>query len=517
MGIQATLYKEFQSRNPEKFNEELIFMRREEAKDMHSYFQDVFASLKFPGVEFLSSETISDESKFQDYLPGYSRPIEESRLDLISAKFCLTHGEEHKDVSLNLFFPKLIDDFFFQLNGNRYTAVYQLTDSNFYPSPPSKHGIYLKTLIMPLGILGRKRTLHTAMGNTIKTYEYVLEFFKKKNTDVNSLRNMFYFFILRCGSPEKALDFLFQRDKLEEPIAFFSQDEESIDTDVYDYITLRAGSSPLHLVFRNDVEGRVAQENFYPLIATVEAALTGVRKPHNQPEADYWKRKILNSAVAKLEKADRTILSLERVYDPRTRRNLRELDEESRSDVYHVLRWMAYNHTQVQDIDSVCVYNRRIRLYEYMLYPLLINFANATYRILNSRNVDMNRLETVFNSISPMFIIRHLLTNTLFRYSNNTSTLDLFTSALRWSARGPQALGSSGDGVALMFRNIHPSYLGILSLNSASASDPGMSGTFVPMAKDIDNMFFKSKDFTPMDAYHQDAWSAFFSDKVRNT
>lgn len=120
--------------------------------------------------------------------------------------------------------------------------------------------------------------------------------------------------------------------------------------------------------------------------------------------------------------------------------------------------------------------------------------SDITVRILNSRNVDMKRLETLFSNIGSMFLVKRLITNELLRYSNITNSLNLFNVALKYSARGPQSFGAGGGNVLAKFRSVHESYLGNLSLNASSSSDPGLSGSIVPFCSSLNDMFFEESD-----------------------
>lgn len=513
MQSQRQLYKAFQKTNPEKFNQDLIYMREKESHDLHSYFDDLFKSLKLPGIKYLSSKTITNEAEFVEFLPNEFRAIEENRLDLISAKFELSHGDESKEYDLNIFFPKLIDDFFFQLAGNRYCAVYQLTDRNFYPV---SNGVSLKTLLMPLTLRTSKFEFTTMDGEVISCNDFTLDFFnsKAKNADI---RNMFTFFIIKFGGVQKALDFLFENDKMEELTGcknvYLTDNLLNIDESIYTVVGLKGGGKPLYLVYREPSKSHPNKQAFFNLLGTIIKLLAGVRKTLETIDDEaFWKRKILRNATTKLAKADQTMKALERVYDTRTQKNLREVEESERESVYHLIRWMVMNFDALTTIDSVDVYNRRIRLYEYMLYPLLTKLSDASYRIFNSRTMDVKRLETVFSNIGPMFIVKRLMTNELFRYTNSTSTLDLFASGLRWSARGPQALGGGGENVATSMRSVHPSYMGVIGLTNASASQPGLTGTFCPMTDMIDGMFFEEPGREAKDIYYQGVEEGFFDE-----
>ena len=155
---------------------------------------------------------------------------------------------------------------------------------------------------------------------------------------------------------------------------------------------------------------------------------------------------------------------------------------------------MAWNFHELFELDTVDLRNRRLRLFEYMVYPLLKRLSNSAYRILNSRNISIKRVRNVFTSIPPTEIIKNLVNNELLRYYNATSTLELFSVILRYSARGPQALGNGSTGITLKYRGVHESYVGNVSLSMASASDPGMTGGITPLTKNVSNFRFNLDD-----------------------
>ncbi|WP_368880284.1 hypothetical protein [Proteus mirabilis] len=487
------VYNSFQKANPEKFNSNLISMREKEKEDLHSYFVDVFSSLRLSGIDYQFSETITDESEFHKYVKTEKVDIEESRYDLIRAKFELTSEAENErqTVWLNLFFPKIVNKYFFQLKGSTYNAVYQITDRNFYPDVSHNNisAVYLKSLLMPLGVHAMPREeieYFNADKNekeNMHGYEFVLDFFRRKQT--NTYKNMMYFFFVKFGI-QGTIDKLFNgaNGNYIEFVESESKEPETYDKG-WNYIRIRDG---LYLRFKN-LNNTDSLEYRY-LVSTFFFAFKNIRKNSAIDDADYWKKKILTSPTAKLDKADKAIYSLERVLDDRTKKNLLpELkDPELCEDVYGVIKWITYNfHSYLLSIDMVDLENRRLRLYEYMLYPLLRKLSDASYRILNSRRVTIKRLINVFSNIGPEYIVRNLLTNELFRYSNASSSMDFFQS-LKFSACGPQAIGSGK--ATIKFKTVHPSYVGTIGLNTASATDPGLTGTICPMTDNIDNMQF---------------------------
>ena len=87
-----------------------------------------------------------------------------------------------------------------------------------------------------------------------------------------------------------------------------------------------------------------------------------------------------------------------------------------------------------------------------------------------------------------MFIVKANRTSELIRYNNSTNDINLFGSMLRYTFKGPQALTKT---ISMDKRDLHPSYVGRLSLIASSAGDPGVSGTFTPFVETYGYYFTK--------------------------
>ena len=477
--MQNQLYNLYQQENPEKFNEDLIYIREKE--DVDSYFRDLFTTLSsIPGISFVDMRRVSEEEA-AELVPKRTIPMEESKLDLIEAIFRIEWAGEVKERKLHLFIPRLVDDFFFVLNGNRYYAILQLADKNWYTV---RNGVYLKTLLMPLGVKHKLATIEDEDGREYTGKVFMLDFFKSKAGGTTNLKNFLLYFFVEYGFQETIELFGLDED------LFVSTPDELADPDfASEFSVFNIHRGVAMMVNR---ERMIEDETFRNLAVTFYKAIEQHAKKVSSTESrDFWRRKILNSPTAKIDRADKTIASLKRILDERTKKNLREIPEGQKDSSFDVVRYMVTNYEELYAIDGVDIYTRRIRLFEYLLFPLLLKWSEIAIRILNSRNVDMKRLETTFSNIGAMFLVKRLITNELLRYSNVTNALNLFNVALKWSARGPQSLGANGADMPLKYRSVHESFIGNLSLNASSASDPGTSGTIVPFCNNIDRMFFE--------------------------
>jgi hypothetical protein len=355
--IQKALYTLYQSENPEKFNEDLIYIRHKD--DVDSYFRDLFTTLNsIPGITFVDMKRVNEE-ECEAYISKRNINIEESRLDLIEALFKLECNGEKKEVKLHLFIPKLIDDFFFFLNGNRYYAILQIADKNWYAI---RNGVYLKTLLMPLGIRHKTSSIEALSGIEYSGKIFLLDFFKTKSNSINAFKNFFIYFFIKYGYTETM-----KIMGLDEDIYLIDEDGKTLegeDLEVED-------DSPdweVFMVHRNKIiinKHRLEEDaNFRNIVISLHNALENIKKISNLENRDFWKRRILTSPTAKLDKADKSILSLERILDERTKKNLRDLSDEDKATTFGVVKYMTWNYEEIHKLDGLDLYTRRIRLYE---------------------------------------------------------------------------------------------------------------------------------------------------------
>lgn len=147
------------------------------------------------------------------------------------------------------------------------------------------------------------------------------------------------------------------------------------------------------------------------------------------------------------------------------------------------------NFDSLFNADSQNLHNKRVRLYEYILYPLRVYFGQHINRIINMQiNRTSESISKIFTSLTPMFLMKNLVTSQLLRTYNSTNDYDLFSAYLKGTFKGPQALGK---GVSLEQRDINPSYVGRIGLAAASPGDPGVTFTFSPFVKTYDGYFDK--------------------------
>ena len=478
MTASSMIHARYQADNPElNWNDDLIFWR--ERDDAAGYLEDVFAALEVvPGITFNGVTIERDESKFPYDL--ISNDIDPSRLDLAHVHFTLELQDCREDVTLSIFLPKLIDGLFYQLNGSLYYPILQLVDRGTYVT---RKTFTLKTLLMPL--VFRRDTFATLedMLNGMERTDlvYTLDLFRNRI-------NVFKYFFAKAGIAG-TLEFFGMSDFI---VLMPEVEVEKLPAEDYRAHRIRGTSNYCVVAHREWVEENAHYRG--AMLATLVDALDGIqRKAIEEDDVAQWKRRLgrifTQNANGFEEKADKILISLERILDRRTKKNLAHVAAEDKEDVYGILRWMMVEYRTLVATDGMDVRNKRIRVAEYLIHPLLLKFSESTYRLLNSKNLTFKSLLGVFRPFmyaedgrtrpQVNFLVKKLVTNELLRYSNMVNSFDLIT-ALRWTTRGPQAVDRGKTDVSLRYRGHHPSYVGRVGLAAASASDPGTSGTLTP-------------------------------------
>jgi len=225
----------------------------------------------------------------------------------------------------------------------------------------------------------------------------------------------------------------------------------------------------------------------------------------NVRDIEFWNmqlgKQFTSGSDAAFRKAEKVSVSFQRILDNSTRTNLAKIPERDKRNIFTLTRWICSQFDVLNAIDSTEIQNKRIRLWEYVLYPLIKKLSSETYRIINCRQVTIKTLESAFGGIKKNICTKALITSELLRYSTVVNTLDLFGAALCGTQGGPQ--GISSDSVPARLRGINPSYKGNIGFSKASASDPGITFGFTPFFK-VDGLFFDKTQYPGTDEIFPD-------------
>jgi hypothetical protein len=460
-----------QYENPNKFNQEIVTGLRQK-DDMVDYLVDVCKALEtIPHIKFDGHEVIRDENKFKQ---KNWIPINDSRLSLVNFKFTINFKDEVEKISMPIFIPKLINNYYFILNGNKYYAIYQNVDASTYNT---KDSVILKSLLMPIIVKAENKKNTDLAGTEYESNVYLINLFKHK-------ANILHYYFSEMGYDGTLEYFGFKKY-----ISLVKRDKDESDKAIYFAVNKNIALKVSKQKFAKDKFFR----SFVFCILDVFNKKTQIDRRN---EIEYWKTKLgaifTKNTNNQIDKAETVLLSFRRILDDRTKKNVR-IPDEDKTDIFALIRYMTRNFANLMSKDNLALENKRLRLAEYQITSFNRKMSSNTYRILNSKTMTMNKLKSIFK-ISPMTIISDLQTSELMRYNNAVNDMDLFTSALKFSNRGPSAIGEgSKKTVSVMYRGVHLSHLGRMSLNSTSAGDPGMSGHLSPFIE-TDKFYYDTSE-----------------------
>jgi len=452
----------------EKFNEDIIVNFRKN-DSMVDYLVDVCKALE--AVEYIKYdgyEIIENEYEFP-IKASPTLPIDDSRLYLAIFKFTLTKDGKVEKVKLPLYLPKLINGYYYILAGSKYYAIYQNVDSATYNTGSC---VILKSMLMPIIVKAEKKSFISVGGEKVSGRIFSLNMFKR------IINIMYYYFAI--GGLTKTLKY-FNLDKLisYKGIDDISEDKAKNSKKFLYFAIGKTGYLKVNRDILNDKEAK----NYLITILDIFKKRTDI---NNLEDVKCWKIKLgalfTTNNNNQLHKSKTILISLRRILDDRTKKNL-HINEKDKKNIFSTIRWITNNFDTLMNMNNFSLENKRLRLSEYMLTPFTRYMSNKTYRLLNSRTLKMSKIKGIFR-VNPMTIISDLQVSDLLRYCNAVNDNDIFNCGVKFSNRGPQALGEgSKKTVSIYYRGIHSSHFGRLSLNSCSSNDPGLSGCLTPFVE----------------------------------
>lgn len=456
-------------------------MQRDE--DIMSYLYDIFKSLEALGyITLLDVHIENDESKI-----GYidddagnrvrrwnSTEIRPSRISEVQVTFQVDYKGETEIIKRAFAIPKIVDECFFDLKGSTYFPIYQIADRG---TSVNRAFYSVKTLLMPIRFLHKQVTLTDINGHEFSATDFRLFLFKRKMSYMT-------YYIAKAGL-EDAVEYWGY--KWGSDIAFINNTDygaslsETLQECSDDFYIFPVNKSSYLLASKEKFTSKKDFNFLQAMMSFFKASKMGVAA-----HEDYMN--YFGSIFTKVnveEKCNDVLFSFERILDDSTKRIFVDVSDEDKEDIYSFVRWMINEFEDNRFKDNISLSNRRLQCWEYLLQPLLLMLSNSAYRIINTRNLNLKILCSIFN-FSYMFLVKRVINNEFVRYSNCTNNLDLF-GTLKATFKGAAQL--SGNDAGSRSRAIHPSYVGNLSLITTSATDPGVVTTIVPFAQIKDGIF----------------------------
>ena len=478
MSLKKQFYNQFQASNPNKFNKELLDIRQNDYNHMGEIIEGILKSMEIiQGIEVLECTLNTDEGNTPYKIINKFKTVSlyDERKNYFNIKFRVTSDGESDIVEKTLFVPKLIDGIYFIIGGNKYFPILQLVDLNMYKATATKgkNKFTLKTMIMPMVFVQTKNSKIKDIDGNEYIYDlYELNLFKATINFCNYFLSKFGLVegLNRLGIPGTIIE---EVDGKATPLEGYT---------TFNITKKVIARFPTH-IFDDEKTLNVA--------CSLVEAYSKNRINLEKLNDDIWYIKNLggyfNGNVNNREKKAYNVLSsLERILIDKIKDRLR-LPSEVVNDIYNLINYIVEEGNNINKLDVMDLANKRLRFVEYMTYPIAEHASNFTYRALNKVSKLTLATKKQSTSIKPGLLFDDARTHDLIRYDNAVNGLTLFQSILKVTIRGPQ--GINGD-MSAASRDLHPSYVGKMSLVFSSPSSVGESNILTPFCKIYDNLFF---------------------------
>lgn len=488
MFSQAELVRGFNDNYRPKFNKE-FFDRNNEAiinelkNVVLSCQRDKFFTIKVKDFKVVESyeeilkllhdyeEGVYKKNKKKENMYDYI-DIKASDVLLLVVTYYIRFGDEEETLDVYIVVPRVVNKYYFRINGNIFSAMYQIVDASTYNNSTTsakKSCVTLKTMFMPIRVFRDVESLKTVNKIPVKTALYTCHTFKKSF-------HLAKYFLAKFGLGG-ALKFLgldgfidVSDSCIEDYNNFYIFEKNHV------YITV-----PKYVFDRDEVVQTLVN-TIYTNIDSKDITASMVRS------TEFWLIKLGEEfKSATIEKGLSILDSLESIYDISTREGI-HLPEEKKADIYCILRWMMGDFISLKNKSNLDISTKTIRYSGYIASLYAMKLSTGIYRISDSgKRANLATIKKAI-CIHPNYLMSAISRCTLVTYRNMVNDLDALTE-IKFTYKGVSGIGEKANSVPEIYRTLDVSHLGRLDPDSSSNSDPGVTGSICPLAPLYDGHF----------------------------
>ena len=469
------MLKNLHDSNPEKFNKEIFNLKDND--DILQHIIDACQSLEtIPGIKFLGAKKKDERSLYKPSTDITDIAFERSRLIEIDIEFLLTDPKsgDSKNIKKKLYFPKLIDGCYYLIDNTRYYPIFQIIDAETYKTNQS---ITMRTSLQPIVVNHKNITMKPE--NSLTELEGYYTYSKIFNTKIP----IFIYFFANFGITE-TLKFFALQD------TFRIIDKKRAENYHGNDYLFKLGT----MIYLQISPEYMEDNNNKMMVFTFINAFQKKDKVSMDKidDLNYWVRK-LGSYFTKNQtnfdnKGKSVKASFERLLDNTTKRVIR-IPDSDKENIYTLLRWFLinYNNLLLQNNDDLA--NKRLRLNECFIFPLLETWTEGVLRVLNGKNITLKTLESLFSNIQPDFLVKKMKAKNSdnLRYMNNVDSIDILNK-MKLTIAGNQSISNARGEIK--GKTLDPSMIGQIDLIYTSNNEPGTTRALSIGAKVNDTWHF---------------------------
>lgn len=503
---QQELIRRFNDENRSSFNEKLFERSDDEIIQMlekvilscqrSKYFtlkvQNFTVVEDYPTIMKMlrEQESIKSDSKDKDFNRYDYIALKDSDIKLlvvdyyIAVKYPKKENQREKTLRVLIMVPRFVDKYYFKIFGNYYCPKYQIVDGSTYNNANNTakcQSVTFKSLFMATRI-----------------YRYIVDF-KFENTPT-PVRGIYYNSSI-FNKMVPVMKYILAKYSLLDTMnalgvpEFYVTDTNPNNDDWYTLKRYKVYLSMPKYIFDNDPVAQSLMYTVYLGISNKEYTADMLWKQI------FWLKSLGESYNSKFPEKGMSVLeSLESIYDIPTKESLR-LPEEHKKNIYSVLIWIIREFSELRQKNNFDIGVKRLRLAEYIAALYAVKIAKGMFTFSDEgEKIQISQIEKRIFTF-PDYLLKAISRDRIMVSKSNVNDLDAF-GALKWTFKGISGLGDTKDSaIPSGYKQVHPTHLGRIDIDSSSPNDPGMSGMLCPMAKTYDNYF---SDFSEPNNWRND-------------
>lgn len=455
-------------------------------------YEEAIINKNKPSNESVNNKKQTNMSKKKENSFGYIN-LKDSDLKLIKITYYIEINEKkngwvNDTLTVYIAIPRIVDGFYFRLNGNVYSAIYQIVDASTYNNSAAKNSkkqsVTFKSLFMATRVYRYSATLFDINGTPVPAVYFIVNIFKKSLLLIK-------YFLAKMGL-QGTLSFLHLED------IFVLEDITGVNEEINYIFPVRNSYIVCPKMLYDSVQ--ICQSMVYTLSILLNS-------PFFKHYSDAFDSNVYIKSLGADFTTDMSIIydkgqsilgSLEFIYDEITKTDLK-LEPDDKDDIYKVLRWIMYEFNSLRQKDNLDITTKKIRYAEYLASYYATKLAKGIYRISDKASgADLSTMRKALQ-IPPLYLINAITKCELVNYKNCVNDMDALV-ALKYTYKGISGIGERSNAISSAYRSIHPSHLGKVDIDSSSNSDPGVSGTICPLANLYDGHF---SDYTEVSEWRE--------------
>lgn len=423
-------------------------------------------------------ESIKSDNKDKSFNKYDYITLKDSKIKLLVVDYYLAvqnpknDAAREKNLRVLIMVPRFIDKYYLKIFGTYYCPKYQIVDGSTYNNSQNVNSkspnVTFKTMFMASRFYRYHQDIKLTDGNVVRATYFASGIFTKMAPAMK-------YILAKYG-------LLGTMKKLMVPDLLITA-EDPKDENYYTAKKHNVFISLPKYIFDNDP---IAQSLMSTIILSINSKDYTADKLWT---TEFWLMSLGDSYDNKsTTKGESVLESLESIYDMKAKESLR-LPDRYKQNIYDVIIWILREFSELRLKNNLDVGTKRKRIAEYFAALYITKISSGMYKFSDEgKNIQISQIEKRIFTF-PDYLLKVISRDRLVNSRDNVNDMDAFQ-ALKFSYKGISGLGETkGSSIPRGYRQVHPTHLGRIDLDSSSANDPGLTGMICPMAESSDNYF----------------------------